>query len=145
MANGSSASLGAMKASANLTAIDDVARAVGKSADDILGSVDDLTKVIDGVDDSAKAASKFLKFKGITNVDDVLNSVDNATVAVKIMDAAKAQGKSSSLDALKAKDLKGTKKLTETAKAFGKDALSSTKNNEKALWTKTTTAYKTAS
>lgn len=133
---GAKASLGAMKSTASLSAIDDVAKAAGKSTDDILGSVDDLAKVMDSADDSAKAASKFLKSKGITNADDVLSSVDDVTDATKIMDAAKTQGKSSSLDALKAKDLQGAKKFTETAKAFGKDALSSTKNNGKALWKK---------
>lgn len=128
---GAIASVGAMKSSASLSAIDDVAKAAGKSVDDILGSADDLAKAIDGADDSAKAASRYLKSKGITNADDIIKSVNDAADTTKIMDAAKTQGKSSSLDALKAKDLKGAEKLTETAKAFGKDAVSSTINNGK--------------
>lgn len=123
---GAKASVGAMKNSASLSSIDDIANTAGKSLDDILGSANDLSKVIDNSDDAVKAASKLLKSKGVTNADDILKSIDDATDAAKILDAVKNQGKSSALDALKMQD---KIKFTDVVKAFGKDALSSTKNN----------------
>ena len=103
---GAKASVGAMKG-ASTAAVDDVIKS--------LDNVDDVTKALKGVNRS-NADEVAEALKGIDHADDVIN-------------AAKANDLSA-LGKIKAdKSLTGGKKVTETIKAFGQDALSSSKNN----------------
>ena len=108
------------------------------------------------VDDIAKVASKALKngddittgmLKNLDNMDEVAAALDDVTDATKAAEVIKNTGKmkdASALGNLNLDDsLSGMEKVTKTVEAFGKDALSSTKNNGSALLAKTSSSLKT--
>ena len=117
---GAKASYGAMKGSST-AAVDDALKT--------LDNGDDVVKALKGVDkgniDDVTAA---LNKAGIKNVDDVNNVI------------GKFGADTSALGNLD-DSLSGMEKVTKTAKAFGKDALSSTKNNGNALLAKAKAGY----
>ena len=125
---GAKASIGAMKSTASLSAIDDIV----KSTDDIakiLGNTDDIAA---SLDDTAKL-TKFLKSKGIDNASEIINANKNGFSSIdEMIEAVSKQGKMSQLSQVGADDsLHGIEKWTKTAKAFVDDAISSSKNSGK--------------
>ncbi len=127
---GAKASVGAMKSAstaAKLSSIDDIGK--------FLGNTDDIAKALanSNVDDMAKA----LKAHGINNADEVIKALDGVDNMDDAMKAIASSGKTSALGAVD-DTLTGTKKMTETLKAAGQDAMSSSKNNARKAWTKAT-------
>lgn len=121
---GAKASIGAMKSASTAAKIG--------TLDDTAQVIDDLTGAVSKADDVAT----ILKKNGINNVDEVLEGVD-LTKVDDIVSAINTKGKTSALSQVD-DSLTGMKKITETAKALGKDAMSSSKNNMGKAWSKVT-------
>lgn len=115
---------------------------VGAMKNSSMAAVDDAIKSLDDGDKALKA------LKGIdkSNIDDVTAALEKANIKNidEINNAIGAFGKDTSALGNLDDSLKGTDKLVKTMKAFGKDAVSSTKNNVNSFWTKASSTYKKA-